>query len=213
MGSTGLLPGLAGDEARGGPRVLLDDASRGCRVTYEPGFLPHDEASAWLARLAASLPLVAEAPVMFGQPRPVRRQSCGLGDPGRRYRYSGIERAATPWPEGFAPLLDRLRERTGARFSFALCNYYPDGAAGLGWHADDEDDLVDGAPIASLSLGAARDFALRLGHQGRACATILLEPGSLLVMAGATQRHYQHRVPPRLRCAAPRLNLTFRVMR
>jgi alkylated DNA repair dioxygenase AlkB len=214
MKATGLLPGLTADrEAGEGPRVVLDDAARGCRVTYEPHFLAEDEARGWMDRLARSLPFVAEAPVIFGKPRPVRRMSCALGDVGQRYRYSGLERAANPWPAGFGPLLARVEARAGARFSFALCNLYPDGEAGLGWHADDEADLVDGAPIASLSLGAARDFAMRPGRQGRASLTLSLAPGSLLVMAGSTQRHYQHRVPPRLRCAEPRINLTFRVMR
>lgn len=207
------LPGMESFDPPAGAQVLLDDPSLGCRVTYEPAFLPSHDASTWMTRLARSLPLVAEAPVMFGKPILVRRKSCGIGDPGRRYRYSGIERAASPWPEGFEPLLDRLHERTGARFTFALCNLYPDGEAGLGWHADDEDDLVRDAPIASLSLGATRDFAMRAGRHGRACLALALAPGSLLVMEGQTQRHYQHRVPPRLRCTEPRLNLTFRVMR
>ena len=196
-----------------GADLLVDDLARGCRVTYEPGFLAPGEAAGWMAELAGSLPFVAEAPVIFGKAILVRRQSCAVGDPGQRYRYSGVERAAGPWPAGFGPLLDRLEERTGARFSFALCNWYPDGESGLGWHADDEADLVRGAPIASLSLGATRDFALRVGRSGRASVTVPLAPGSLLVMAGATQQHYQHRVPPRLRCTEPRINLTFRVMR
>ena len=210
MSDTALLPGFAADEPR--TRVILDDAARGCRVTYEPAFLSPTEASAWMERLRA-LPFVTEAPVMFGKPMPVRRQSCGIGEPGARYRYTGLERVASPWPEGFDLILERLRERTGQRFNFALCNLYPDGDAGLGWHADDEDDLTRDAPIASLSLGATRDFAMRLGSHGKACLVVALEPGSLLVMGGATQRHYQHRVPPRTRCTEARINLTFRVMR
>lgn len=208
---TPVLPGLA--VARGAADLVLDNAANGCRVTYDPGFLTEPEASRWLGSMLAKAPFAQEAPVMFGRPMPVRRRSCAFGDPGTRYRYSGLERVAHPWPEGFAPLLDRLRERAGARFSFALCNLYPDGAAGLGWHADDEDDLVRDAPIASLSLGAARDFAMRRGGSGPAALTLPLGHGSLLVMAGATQRFYQHRVPPRARCAAPRVNLTLRVMR
>jgi alkylated DNA repair dioxygenase AlkB len=69
---------------------------------------------------------------------------------------------------------------------------------------------VRNAPIASVSLGAARDFAFRRGRSGPACATVRLEHGSLLVMEGSTQRHFQHRVPPRKTCGEPRINLTFR---
>ncbi len=208
MTTQGLLPGMAPEV-----EVLLDDRARGCRVTYERGFLAPSLAERWMVDLARELPLACEVPVMFGRPTPVRRMSCGIGDRGLRYRYSGVERVAHPWPAGFAALLDRLEARTGARFSFALCNLYPDGEVGLGWHADDEHDLVRDAPIASISFGATRDFKLREGRSGSACMTVPLESGSLLVMEGTLQRHYQHCVPPRLRCQEPRLNLTFRVMR
>ena len=206
-------PAMTADAPRPSTATLLDDTARGCRVTYERDFLSPAEAAQLFATLAREAPFVAEAPVIFGRPRPVRRQSCGYGEPGARYRYTGLERVATPWPAGFATLLDRLGERTGARFTFALCNLYPDGDAGLGWHADDEADLARDAPIASLSLGAERDFAMRRRGESRACLTVPLGHGSLLVMAGATQRHYVHRVPPRVRCREARINLTFRVMR
>eukprot|EP01102_Stenamoeba_stenopodia_P011493 TRINITY_DN3539_c0_g1_i3.p1 TRINITY_DN3539_c0_g1~~TRINITY_DN3539_c0_g1_i3.p1 ORF type:complete len:137 (-),score=13.59 TRINITY_DN3539_c0_g1_i3:145-555(-) len=40
-------------------------------------------------------------------------------------------------------------------------NWYADGEHHVGWHSDSEDDLVDGAAIASLSLGETRTFQLR----------------------------------------------------
>lgn len=193
--------------------TLLNDLSQGCRVTYEEGFLTASEAERWMETLSRELPFAPESPVMFGRPVTVRRRSCAVGDPGVRYRYSGLTREAKPWPEGLQPLREAVGQRAGARFNFALCNLYPDGAAGLGWHSDDERDLLTDAPIASLSLGAPRDFALRPRAGGRATFTVSLAPGSLLVMWGATQRFYQHRVPPRPRRAEPRVNLTFRVMR
>lgn len=192
---------------------VLDDAPRGCWVDLAEGFLDGAEAVEWMARLSEALPFAAEAPVMFGRPMPVRRRSCGIGEAGVVYRYAGVERAAHPWPAGFEAVLARVRAAAGERFNYALCNLYPDGAAAMGWHTDDEASLVPEAPIASLSLGAPRDFALRLGRAGPALCTVTLAPGSLLVMGGATQRHYQHRLPPRARCTAPRINLTFRRMR
>jgi alkylated DNA repair dioxygenase AlkB len=193
-------------------QTLLDDTQRGAWVTYEENFLAPAEVDVWMSCLLDSLPFVQESPVMFGKPMPVRRKSCAMGDHNTRYRYSGIEREASAWIPGFEALVARLNTKLGVRFNFALCNFYEDGGVGLGWHADDESDLVDGAPIASLSLGAARDFALRLGKSGSACTTVNLASGSLLVMGGTTQRYYQHRVPLRVRCREARLNLTFRVI-
>ena len=64
--------------------------------------------------------------------------------------------------------------------------------------------------IASLSLGATRRFLLR--HRGDPSARLALElePGSLLLMSGPTQRHWKHALPRTKRPVGERINLTFR---
>lgn len=193
------------------PLTLLDDPARRCRVRLWRCYLAEAE-RALLRDALRDAPFARESPVMFGRPVTVRRESCAFGDLGRRYRYSGLVRDALPWPPALRPVLDRLEATTGERFSFALVNRYPDGDAALGWHADDEEDLAADATIASLSLGATRDFQMRL-RGGRCCLSVALPEGSLLTMEGETQRHYQHRVPRRARVAEARINLTLRVMR
>jgi alkylated DNA repair dioxygenase AlkB len=91
-----------------------------------------------------------------------------------------------------------------------LANLYRDGADHMGWHADDESELGAEPVIASVSLGAARQFQFRPRPRGAIALRLDLRPGSMLVMAGATQRHYHHRVPPTARPVGPRINLTFR---
>ena len=194
------------------PTVLLDDVTTRSWVHHLPAYLALDAADALFAHLHAHAPLVPEVPVVFGKPRPVKRESCVFGEPGVRYRYSGLVREALPWPDVMLPLVQRLRDELHTPFNFVLCNRYPDGDAALGWHADDEVDLQRGASIASISLGATRDFAVRFGTRGTALFTVALAHGSLVVMGGNTQEHYRHRVPARRRCTEPRINLTFRVM-
>ncbi|MEZ4394042.1 MAG: alpha-ketoglutarate-dependent dioxygenase AlkB [Polyangiales bacterium] len=193
------------------PLTLLDDPARRALVRLWPAFLSPAEADE-LARDLADAPFEAERPVIFGRATTVRRQSCAFGDPGARYRYSGLLREAAPWPAALLTVLARLEATVGVRFTFALVNLYVDGAAALGWHADDEPDLAADQPIASLSLGATRDFQMR-PRGGRTTLTVPLAHGSLLTMERETQRSYQHQVPRRARVAAPRINLTFRVMR
>eukprot|EP00123_Amoebidium_parasiticum_P009264 comp19372_c0_seq1/m.22329 comp19372_c0_seq1/g.22329 ORF comp19372_c0_seq1/g.22329 comp19372_c0_seq1/m.22329 type:complete len:223 (-) comp19372_c0_seq1:135-803(-) len=104
------------------------------------------------------------------------------------------------------------------RFDVCLCNYYPDGSSNIGWHADDERDLVRGAPIASISLGAERYFDLRSKHPistGRGPAKVInhrmtVQDGCLLLMAGDTQINYKHAVPIQKKVPNGRINLTFR---
>jgi alkylated DNA repair dioxygenase AlkB len=66
-----------------------------------------------------------------------------------------------------------------------------------------------GPLIASVSLGAERLFRLK-GQDGHAAFTERLPHGSLLIMAGATQKNFRHEVPKDSDVTRPRINLTFR---
>jgi len=90
-----------------------------------------------------------------------------------------------------------------------LANRYRNGRDGMGWHRDSEAELGRDPTIASLSLGATRRFALK--HRNASPKLALeLTAGSLLVMAGQTQRHYLHALPKTARDVGERINLTFR---
>jgi alkylated DNA repair dioxygenase AlkB len=81
----------------------------------------------------------------------------------------------------------------------------------MAWHSDGEKDLKKNGAIASLSFGAARKFAFK--HKGtKKTISIVLDPGSLLVMKDETQSHWLHRLPPTKLVSLPRINLTFRTI-
>jgi alkylated DNA repair dioxygenase AlkB len=77
----------------------------------------------------------------------------------------------------------------------------------VGLHADAE--LEMGPVIASLSLGATRTFRLK-ARDGTVAFSEGLPGGSLLIMAGQTQKNFKHEVPKEPRVTQPRINLTFR---
>jgi alkylated DNA repair dioxygenase AlkB len=81
----------------------------------------------------------------------------------------------------------------------------------MAWHSDDEKSLGKDTTIASMSFGAERKFAFRHKTTKETIA-LNLENGSLLVMAGATQSNWLHRLPPTKKVSEPRVNLTFRTM-
>jgi alkylated DNA repair dioxygenase AlkB len=193
--------------------TLLSDEKRGCQVTYLPTFLTINSADALLQALQQEAPFENEAPVVFGKAHPISRASCAFGDDGVSYRYSGIDRPAHPWTPLLRALKEQLEASQRATFNFVLCNLYPDGQAGLGWHSDDEKDLFPNADIASISLGAGRDFYVRRRDTHEVVVKVELAHGSLLMMKGQTQKFYQHQIPKRARCNTPRINLTFRRMR
>lgn len=176
-----------------------------------------DEAG-WMARLLAELPLRQEEITVFGRAWPTPRLTSLHGDAGMSYTWSGKTFRPTPWTPALAELRTMIRESTGIDFNAVMANHYRDGRDAMGAHADDEPELGPAAPhdvlIGSLSLGARRRFVLKSKDpNGATPPTFELGGGDLFIMGGATQRDYKHHVPRTARPVAPRLNLTFRIMR
>jgi alkylated DNA repair dioxygenase AlkB len=101
--------------------------------------------------------------------------------------------------------------QTGSNYNACLLNLYHDGEEGMGWHSDDEKEIVPNSSIASLSFGAERKFAIK--HKAtKEKHSLLLESGSLFEMLGSFQKHWLHSMPKSKKIIAPRINLTFRQM-
>ena len=187
-------------------------------LLFDPAFLPPVEAVALLAQLTADVTWEQRAIRIFGQEIPQPRLTAWYGDAEARYTYSGLAWEPRPWLPALHALRQRLEAATGHRFNSVLLNLYRDGRDSMGWHADDEPELGPAPAIASLSLGATRRFRLRPSRtQARAGLApapfgIDLPGGSLLLMRGPTQQHWQHALPKTARPVAPRLNLTFRLV-
>ena len=148
---------------------------------------------------------------VFGKRHWQPRLSAVHGDDGVSYTYSGLTLPTKKW----SPLLDQIKrdlERaTGHSFNSVLLNFYRDQNDSMGWHSDDEAALGPQPVIASVSFGATREFKLK--HKSRAdLPTVRLDltNGSLLLMAGLTQRYWKHAVDKTRLATGPRINLTFR---
>lgn len=147
--------------------------------------------------------------VVFGREHPQPRLTAWHGDPGCEYTYSNLRMNLIPWTETLAVLRDISSAVAGHTFNSVLLNLYRDGNDAMGWHRDNEAELGDEPVIASLSFGEPRRFRMR--HRAtRETVDVVLGPGSLLVMSGSSQTHWEHAVPRQKRVTAPRLNLTFR---
>jgi alkylated DNA repair dioxygenase AlkB len=182
-------------------------------LRHLPGWVAGPVADGWLLQLQQEVPWKQEHITLYGRRHAMPRLTCWMADPGCGYRYSGLENVIEPW----TPLSEAIRRQVGAAagrpFNSLLLNLYRDGRDAMGWHADDEPELDPGAPIASLSLGATRTLRFRPRLRGAApTVAVELSHGDLLLMDPPTQHHWQHSLPRRLKVAAPRLNLTFRVV-
>ncbi|WP_233496493.1 alpha-ketoglutarate-dependent dioxygenase AlkB family protein [Corallincola holothuriorum] len=149
---------------------------------------------------------------MFGKLIKIPRMQAWYGEAEARYRYSGLWLEPIPWEPELLALQQRLRVDTGSCFNAVLANWYRNGNDSMGWHSDDEPELGVEPAIASINLGASRRFQMR--HRNGAYKFELeLSHGSLLLMTGSTQHHWQHAIPKQKKVTDPRINLTFRSIR
>lgn len=182
----------------------------GADIAIWPGWLAAEEADALLATLQEEIAFEQHRLRLFGREQVAPRLSCWIGDPHAVYRYSGTRFEPHPWTPTLRILRERAEDACGARFNSVLANLYRDGRDAMGWHSDDEPELGPAPVIASISLGAARRFCLRARNGAGQALELALAHGSLLRMAGGTQRNYRHALPRSRRVHAARLNLTFR---
>lgn len=182
----------------------------GADIWLRHEFIPADEATQILDRLVQSVPWRHDTIRIFGTLHDIPRLQQWYGDQGAVYRWSGIEMDPLPWTDEMLALRERVERATKRRFNSVLLNYYRGGDDCVGWHSDDEDGLGPSPFIASLSLGAERDFQIRCIADKRQKTSFILPHGSLLVMAGDTQANTEHALPRRARCDKPRINATWR---
>lgn len=180
---------------------------------FYPDFYTAAEADSYFEQLLAGISWRQERIRMFGKWVDQPRRIAWHGDSGKRYTYSGLQLEPAPWTPLLAKIRDSLTRVSGASFNSVLINLYRDGRDSMGWHSDDEPELGEHPVIASLSLGATRRFRFRHRTEKSLSPVGLdLTHGSLLLVRGATQHHWQHCLPKTAREVSPRINLTFRVI-
>jgi alkylated DNA repair dioxygenase AlkB len=176
---------------------------------YHPAFLAKAEADDLFAYLR-SIKWTQQIG-MFGRPMP--RLIAWFADKGIDYHYSGAHHFGAGWDSRLLALRQQIEETAQTSLNAVLLNYYRTGQDSVGWHADNEKELGTNPVIASVSLGAEREFQLK--HKKGAKVgrfDITLAHGSLLVMAGATQANWLHQLPKTEKPVEERINLTFRRM-
>jgi alkylated DNA repair dioxygenase AlkB len=148
--------------------------------------------------------MTAEIVKLYGKTHETKRRSVQYG---MDYNYN----VEAKKPQDWTPLMLRIKERMeriAGPLQGGLVQVYPTGDAGIGWHRDKGDPEI----IASLSLGAEREFAF--GQMvGKSCTEIFrmrLGHGSLLLIPSDVNRVYKHSVPMSKRVKKPRVNVTLR---
>jgi alkylated DNA repair dioxygenase AlkB len=182
-------------------------------ITYYPSFFSSEEASEYFQILLDEIEWQQDDIKIFGKIYKQPRLTALYSINDASYGYSGITMFPKPFNSVLKEIKTRIEETTNVTFTTVLLNYYRDGGDSNGWHSDDEKELGENPVIASLSLGGERTFRLRHKKDKTQRKNLTLQHGSLLLMAGETQHHWQHCIPKSKKIISPRINLTFRVIK
>jgi alkylated DNA repair dioxygenase AlkB len=143
--------------------------------------------------------------------RAVPREEVWMGP--YAYKFSGRTLVPASWTPEIEALKAKIGEQYGCDYNSVLLNRYANEQDSVSWHSDDEPEMDSEHPIASLSLGAAREFLVRPITSKKTLQSYVLSSGSLLVMPPGFQQRYQHCVPKSRTPCVTRVNLTFRRMK
>ncbi len=132
---------------------------------------------------------------MYGVEWESERKTIQVGDIGVSvYKYKGSSATETIRFENY-PAIKYIRQivydRTGIWCNFCLYNHYTTRAK-LGWHSDNEKNMVPRSPIVSFSFGFRRRFRVRETTAHEILFDDHLDSGSILVMDEDCQALTEH---------------------
>ena len=169
------------------------------------------EATLICNELLDTIPWKQDEVVMFGRKISTKRKVAWYADAGITYTYAGVKKAGLEWTSALVGIKEKVEAITGAKYNACLLNLYHKGEEGMGWHQDNEKEIIAGSSIASVSLGVARKFAFKHAQTDER-VEIELAQGSLLDMKGSIQQNWYHSLPKTKKVKEVRINLTFRLM-
>lgn len=180
-------------------------------AVYYGSILTQEQKECYFNELLSGIQWVNEVVVMFGKTITTKRKVAFYANDSMEYTYSNKTKNAFPWTPLLLDIKKTVEGYTGKLYNACLLNLYHDGNEGMGWHADNEKEIMANSSIASVSIGATRNFLFKHKQNG-VKYSILLESGSLLEMKGPIQRHWLHSLPKSSKVKEARINLTFRQM-
>ncbi len=180
---------------------------------FYPAFFDKTESDALFQNLLTEVNWKQEPIRIFGKEVMQPRLTAWFAEEEKTYSYSGITMEAYPWNETLIKIKSKVEKKADVKFNSALLNLYRDGRDSMGWHRDNEKELGVNPVIASVSFGAMRTFQLREYQTKSNLRSIPLGHGSMLLMRGETQPYWEHQVPKTNKINAPRINITFRVVK
>lgn len=181
-------------------------------LEFREHFLTLDESDLLFSQLLENTPWKQRTQTMYDKKVLTPRLTAWYGDNEKSYKLGGSEFEVNAWTPELLSLKNKIEEAFGHEFNSVLLNLYRDNNDSVAWHRDKESRYGDRPVIASLSLGQTRKFDFRKLNHHQSRYSIPLPHGSLLLMKGDLQEHWEHRIAKSALYMKERINLTFRLV-
>jgi alkylated DNA repair dioxygenase AlkB len=178
--------------------TLVDDATG--RIVYRRDLFSPAQNRRWFDELRAGIAWRSERRQMYDRVVEVPRLVGSLS-------------LDQPVPAPIAEMRGAVEDFCGVTFTSAGLNFYRDGNDSVAPHGDHIEEGPIGAPVALVSLGAARRMTIRSRARPRRILDIDLEAGSLLLMSYESHLHFDHGIPKTSKSVGERISVAFRQTR
>lgn len=181
-------------------------------LEFREHFLTSDESDQLFSQLLENTPWKQRTQTIYDKKVLTPRLTAWYGDGEKSYKLGGSEFEVNAWTPELLSVKNMIEEAFGHQFNSVLLNLYRDNNDSVAWHRDKESRYGDRPVIASLSLGQTRKFDFRKLNHHQSRYSIPLPHGSLLLMKGDLQEHWEHRIAKSALYMKERINLTFRLV-
>jgi len=183
-------------------------------LEYKENFLSREEADRLKDHLFRTAPWEQRTQKMYDKTVITPRLTAWYGDDKKSYESADSNTSSTnPWIAELLALKEKIEQEFGYRFNGVLLNLYRDQNDSVAWHRDKESRYGKRPVIASISLGQTRNFDFRKKDHHQSKYSLPLPNGSLLIMKGDLQEHWEHRISKSTIPMKERINLTFRLIK
>lgn len=129
------------------------------------------------------------------------------------YTYSGTTFETRGIPPLIQKYLDWANEgKEGPKYNMVLINWYHHGYDSIGWHADNEKEIIPGTDVMTISFGQSRMFKIKHNTDNTITRNIPTQHNGYIIMGGDFQREFKHCIPKTTKKSSqrPRISITFR---
>ena len=132
------------------------------------------------------------------------------------YSYGNVVHQSQPIPSSgtyICTILEQVRKMMpDFEYNSVLITKFTSGSDFLGFHSDDEPEIVTDSSILTLSFGETRALEFKSTSEAKSIQTVFVRHGDAYLMTRESQDFYQHSIPADS-SLQPRISITLRLLK